>query len=174
MLVKYVNEKKQYWEDFLSTCTYAYNTSKHESSKFTPFEVMFARKPILPIDLLYSDANMEAKQFDEVEVFLDHHKQILEAVKSNICIAQQRQKEQYDRKRSCPELFQVGSVVLKKDFRRSKRAGGKLDHRWNGPFKITKCLGRGLYSLERINDSKVVVSRVNGVHLKKYIQSNNV
>ena len=107
-------------------------------------------------------------------VFLDHHKRILEAVKSNICTAQQRQKEQYDRKRSCPELFQVGSVVLKKDFRRSKRAGGKLDHRWNGPFKITKCLGRGLYSLERINDPKVVVSRVNGVHLKKYIQSNNV
>lgn len=30
---------------------YAYNTSKHESSKFTPFEVMFGRKAVLPVDV---------------------------------------------------------------------------------------------------------------------------
>lgn len=30
---------------------YAYNTSKHESSKFTPFEVMFGRKAVVPVDV---------------------------------------------------------------------------------------------------------------------------
>lgn len=29
----------------------AYNTARHESSKFTPFELMFSRKAILPIDI---------------------------------------------------------------------------------------------------------------------------
>ena len=30
---------------------YAYNTAQHESTKFTPFELMFSRKPVLPIDI---------------------------------------------------------------------------------------------------------------------------
>ena len=39
----------------LECCLFAYNTSKHESSIFTPFEVMFGRQAVLPIEvtLLY-------------------------------------------------------------------------------------------------------------------------
>ena len=51
MLVKFVAEKKETWEDYLDTCIYAYNTSCHESSLFTPFVLMFGRKAVLPIDL---------------------------------------------------------------------------------------------------------------------------
>jgi hypothetical protein len=32
MLVKFI-DKKESWEHYLDTCVYAYNTSKHESSK---------------------------------------------------------------------------------------------------------------------------------------------
>ena len=39
------------WDDLLDTCIYAYNTSVHESTSFTPFEVMFGRKAVLPIDV---------------------------------------------------------------------------------------------------------------------------
>lgn len=56
MLVKFINKKKKLWEDYLDTCIYAYNTAKHESSKFTPFELMFSRKAVLPIDI-HCDAN---------------------------------------------------------------------------------------------------------------------
>ena len=51
MLVKFIGEKKESWEDYLDTCIYAYNTARHESSKFTPFELMFSRKAVLPIDI---------------------------------------------------------------------------------------------------------------------------
>ena len=44
MLVKFVAEKQKHWEDFLDTCTFAYNTSVHESALFSPFEIMFGRK----------------------------------------------------------------------------------------------------------------------------------
>jgi hypothetical protein len=53
MLTKFIDEKKDYWEDYLDTCIYAYNTAKHESSQFTPFELMFSRKAVLPLDLEY-------------------------------------------------------------------------------------------------------------------------
>lgn len=51
MLVKFIDEKKESWEDYIDTCIYAYNSARHESSKFTPFELMFSRKAVLPIDI---------------------------------------------------------------------------------------------------------------------------
>ena len=51
MLVKFISEKKSMWDDFLDTCVYAYNTSVHESTSSTPFEVMFGHKAVLPIDV---------------------------------------------------------------------------------------------------------------------------
>ena len=53
MLVKFIDKKKESWEDYLKKCvllSYAYNTSKHKSSKYTPFE-MFRRRAVLTIDL---------------------------------------------------------------------------------------------------------------------------
>ena len=58
--------------------------------------------------------------------------------------------------------------VLKKDFRRKKRAGGKLDFTWLGPYRIVKSLGRGLYRIVSVDDSSKIIARVHGVHLKQY------
>lgn len=51
MLLKFVADKKESWADYLDLCVYAYNSSRHESSKFSPFEVMFGRRAVLPVDL---------------------------------------------------------------------------------------------------------------------------
>ena len=103
-----------------------------------------------------------------MERITEERRQRLESVNENILVAQRRQKDQYDRKHSNPEVFAVGALVLKKDFTRKKRAGGKLDSRWTGPYRIINSLGRGLYSLESVQNSKNTVTRVNGVHLKRY------
>ncbi len=50
MLTK-IGQQKSTWENYLDECVFAYNTSSHESSKFTPFELMFARKPVLAVDI---------------------------------------------------------------------------------------------------------------------------
>ena len=39
------------WSNYLDTCVSAYNTSQQDSTKFTPFELMFGRKASLPIDI---------------------------------------------------------------------------------------------------------------------------
>ena len=97
----------------------------------------------------------------------------LEAVKKNIIKAQVQQKAQYDKKHHKPEVFRVGALVLKKDFLRSKRAHGKLDSKWVGPYKIVTSHGRGLYGLELVADPSKRISRVNGVHLKPYKHATN-
>jgi len=50
-MLTYIGQKKSTREDYLDECVCDYNTASHESSHFTPFELVFARMPILPIDL---------------------------------------------------------------------------------------------------------------------------
>ncbi|KAI6646386.1 hypothetical protein LOD99_12508 [Oopsacas minuta] len=58
-------------------------------------------------------------------------------------------------------VFEVGLTVLKKDFRRKKRAGGELDPNWLGPYTIVKALGRGLYySLQEIVEPRKSLLRI--------------
>ena len=116
---------------------FAYNTSRHESTKHTPFELMFGRTATLPIDI-----NMEkksAKDFAKVPNEFDektHQQQqkkrndLLVAAKKNIIVAQEKQKRYYDTKRANPHRFTVNQQVLLKDFRCKKRKGGKLGMRY--------------------------------------------
>ena len=170
MLVKYVNANKREWSSFVDTSVFAYNTSRHASSKFTPFELMFGRCATLPIDLAISRStpeedsrrflSLEELNMSEVE---SQRAQRLREAKENICAAQKKQKMDFDKKHAKPHLFQQGQQVLKKDFMRKKRRGGKLDSRYLGPFTISKMLGRGTYQLTCADGSTV---RATGAHLK--------
>ena len=40
MLTKSVQNKNS-WDEYIDTCVFVYNTSQHESTTFTPFELMF-------------------------------------------------------------------------------------------------------------------------------------
>ena len=65
MLVKYIEDKKECWEDYLDSCIFAYNTSKHESSKFTSFEVMFGCRALLPIELGMPDKSLYMMELND-------------------------------------------------------------------------------------------------------------
>lgn len=58
--------------------------------------------------------------------------------------------------------------MLKKDFKRKKRQGGKMDPQWLGPYRVANDLGKGFYSLENLQDGSKAVERINGAHLKVY------
>jgi hypothetical protein len=99
---------------------------------------------------------------------MEARENVLEVAKANIVKAQMKQKKQYDKKHFQPEVFSVGAIVLKKDFTRKKRKGGKLDDKWVDPYRIEAALGRGLYRLQEVADSTKKIERVNGCHLKQY------
>ena len=82
MVVKFIDQKKEHWEDHLDTCIYAYNTSKHESSKYTPFEAMFVRRAVLSDDVPLDEApEMGSGQIDLV---MERRRERLKLVKANI------------------------------------------------------------------------------------------
>ena len=81
--------------------------------------------------------------------------------------AQRIQKRNYSRKRGKGSHFGIGDKVLKKDFRRKKRAGGALDPKWLGPYEVMKDIGKGLFLVKRCDDGKV--DRAHGDHLKVFV-----
>lgn len=118
---------------------------------------MFSRKALLPVDIELQTKDpkevlrsyLHSSDADDEMVREEKEKQIarLERVKANIEAAQNKQKEDYDRKQAMPQHYQVGALVLHKDHTQKKRQGGKLDERWLGPFRIHKVLRRSVHAL---------------------------
>ena len=165
MLRKYVNEQKENWDMYLDTCTFAYNSSRHESTLYTPFEVMFGRKAVIPVELDIVQPTRVHHSLDKasyseqqsIESLFSSRKELLQKVKSNILRAQKKQQEHYDKKHAIPPSFRVGISVSRKDFTRRKRHGGKMDPKWVGPYLIVQDLGKGFYKLQSPDNSQDVV-----------------
>ena len=162
-LAKFAQQNRETWDAKLSEVVYAYNTAVQESTKHTPFEAMFGRVARLPIDFNVKSAYdvdvkqqeyLDAEDQDSFELATKRRK-TEDAIRENIGKAQKKQKEYYDLKHGSAACFDVGSTVLKKDFTRKKRKGGKLDYRWQGPYVICSSVGKGLYKLKEVNGDKV-------------------
>lgn len=137
---------------------------------------MFHRTARLPIDMVEDRLLDPAERLThylehaiekDEEVAAKEASDLLKSVKENVKKAQEKQKQYYDSKHGAGASFKQHSCVLKKDFLRSKRKGGKFDPKWLGPYRISKVLGKGLYSLTHCHGGRDV-KRVNGMHLKMY------
>ena len=50
-LIKLSNDHQNNWPELLDPVSFSIRTQKHGSTKFTPFELMFGRKPITPMEV---------------------------------------------------------------------------------------------------------------------------
>jgi hypothetical protein len=64
MIRAYTNQKQTNWDQGLAQLPYniAYNSSVHETTGYTPFEIMFGRRARIPIDLIYPNANQHIRK----------------------------------------------------------------------------------------------------------------
>ena len=64
-VAKLTQDHRDTWDEKIGEVVFAYNTAVHESTKHTPFEVMFGRMAKLPIDFnLSEDYSPEEKVLD--------------------------------------------------------------------------------------------------------------
>eukprot|EP00731_Ephydatia_muelleri_P010665 Em0005g1251a len=50
-LQKVVNDEQNNWDDHISAILFAYRTAKQKATKLSPFELMYCRKAILPVEM---------------------------------------------------------------------------------------------------------------------------
>lgn len=188
-LSKLVNKDHTDWDRKLDTVLFAYRVSKQKSTGFSPFYMMFHRKPSLPSDfkLLSSTGDGETGNDEQdFEEFIDNMLDVVESIKEtatkNIAKAQTKQKEYFDKRHStevnmiCMQcgillLFlnlqelKPGTKVLVENTYQKQRKGGKWEDLYKGPYVIHNSLGKGVYTLKKM-DGTVLKSKHNINRLK--------
>ena len=142
MIMNYVNKDQNNWDQYLDQLTFAYNTAKQMSTNFTPFELMFNRKPKIPIDIFYpaikpdkstgenTTIDFNFKLGSYAETTQKKLEEIYKQVKENNELQMTKAKIRYDRQsRACD--FKINDLVVMLDSTRKK-----LEPRWNGPWVI--------------------------------------
>lgn len=127
-----------------------YNTTPHSSSKYTPYELVFGKKAILPLTI---------KQFPTPLYNYDDFSQELRfrlqntwrQANNNLKQSKEISKILYDRTAK-PRSFSIGDQVLY----RNQTRQGKLDQLWHGPFTLT--------STKDVNSTIVINNKEKTVH----------
>ncbi|CEP10273.1 hypothetical protein, partial, partial [Parasitella parasitica] len=156
------------WSQHLPFVVFAYNTARQASTKFSPFEVMFGRKAVLPllpsveIDDPKTYASKQWGEFLNEEIPIIHAKAL-----ENIKKAQEQQIKQYNKKAKSLIKFKVGDLVLRKNHKMMSFP----KERWTGPWKVLSVNNKAgtAYKIYKVEDSKAT-STVNVVDLRLFIK----
>ncbi|CAF1005499.1 unnamed protein product [Brachionus calyciflorus] len=77
MIKSYKDDEQLTWDENLPKYAYAYNSSVHETTKHTPFKLMFGRKPKIPIDLILPNlSNLNREPLLKKYTTINEHGQI--------------------------------------------------------------------------------------------------
>ncbi|XP_067315603.1 uncharacterized protein [Pseudorasbora parva] len=130
------NKDKTHWRDFVKPVVHAYNCTKHETTGFTPYELMFGRQPRLPIDLAFRvPVNNSHNEFHSqyVKTLKTHLQESYELARKNAAKVAARNKTRYD-KRVTESSLDVGDRVLVRNVR--LRGKHKLADKWDSEVYI--------------------------------------
>lgn len=158
MLAHYVDSLHSNWDELLPYMQDAYNKSKHETTGYSPYFLMFLEEPVLPVDALLGNTSgndMQDKQF--LKIARD-----IAATRNSL--AQLRNKNRYDKKRQHVE-YKVGDHVFCNFPNRIIGLSEKLLPQYRGPFSVIEKLAVNNY---RIQSTKGKNYDVSVERLRKY------
>ena len=101
-----MSDKQTQWVKWLPLAEWWYNTSFHTAVKMTPFMALYGYHPPYITSYLRENSKVEAVQ-DHIE----HQQEVLQLLKDNLNLAQNRMKQQADQHRS-EIIFDVGDSVF--------------------------------------------------------------
>uniref|UniRef100_A0A2N9H8H7 RNA-directed DNA polymerase n=1 Tax=Fagus sylvatica TaxID=28930 RepID=A0A2N9H8H7_FAGSY len=136
----FVSTRQKQWSRWLHWAEFWYNTSYQTSTRLTPFEAVYGRPP--PSVHRYEYGSTAVAQVDNS---LRERDNILQLLKENLVVAQNRMKTNADKHRREQE-FDVGQWVYLKlqPFRQNSvrdRGKMKLSPRFYGPYQLKLKLG---------------------------------
>ena len=141
-LTIYIAESKIEWDQFLRELAYAYNTSVHSSTIYTPCQLFFGRKFRVPHELLYGSFDVEKRGYS-FDQFVNELNLMFKIARENMKWRQDKFATYYDKKRHDTVLSEGDLVLIYQP--RLKRS--KLAAKWTGPGKVTKTL-HPVYEIE--------------------------
>ena len=148
MLSIKANEDQENWDLCLPEIMMAYRTSVHETTGFTPFQLMFGREVRLPLDVMFGGPPEPCEEPTGYAFQLRKRlKEAYELVRQKTQAEQKRQKDSYDRRVSGTK-FKIGDRVWLHSPAVPKGQSPKFHLPWKGPFVIVKALSDVTYRIQ--------------------------
>lgn len=141
-----------------------------ESTGYSPFQMMFGREMVLPIDTsLIPRPSMQLSAQEYFNQLIARLKLVTADAKSKQETHQQKSKVRHDQKAKVPE-FEEGDLVLVKQEKVDTGLSAKLAEKWVGPYEIIEVGPNYTYKVKNMENNKVTKSMINAARLKKYHQ----
>ncbi|GET56079.1 uncharacterized protein K02A2.6-like [Rhizophagus irregularis DAOM 181602=DAOM 197198] len=151
------------WDKHIPSVLFAYRTKKQSSTRIKPFYATYGRRAKLPLD---KDEN-KITLTDRIKILIEELPVIRRKIKENVKEAQEKQKQQHDKRGIRKPKFEIGEKVLLYEAWREKQWSGKLQSKWKGPYLIHEEFGNGAYKLKEL-DGRILKTPQNGEWLKKF------
>jgi hypothetical protein len=161
MLLHFVNNRHDDWDDYLPFVLFAYRTSVHSSTHETPFYLMHGRDATLPLEMLLKlNRKSDCEPNDYRTKITVKLRDAFQLAFSNMHAAQEAQKYQYD-KRSNLQKFNVGDKVYMTTVVVQPQQSRKFTPKWQGPYRITQKISDLLYEVNTGKVGKEQIVHVN-------------
>lgn len=127
------DNKPETWSSWLQFWCFAYNTSVHSATKFTPYELVYGKVCNLPNNLTKSVDPLY--NYDNYPLELKYRLQVSQTeARKNLLNSKQVRKSRYDRYVN-PQLYKPGEKLLIKN-----ETGNKLSTLYSGPYIVIRDL----------------------------------
>ena len=164
-----ISNPEKEWDEYLDATLLAYRTMKHESTGFTPFQLIYGRQARLPIELKVITHPNEYSS--EEEALMQRTMEITNKMifdqaqaRENIKKKQERMKKYHGK---ISDKLRIGDKVLLFRNQLQGNLSAKLEEKWTGPYYIHEVLGANNYKLRTL-EGRLVKNTVHGERLKLY------
>lgn len=139
-LRKFLNGRLNDWDTYIHYFQFLYNTTKHDglSNKFSPYEVVFLRKNLMPHEILQGKPEPIYNVEDYVKECKYKMQMVHEETKKLIEKAKETNKKFYDKKLNPIEL-KIGDMV-----KIVKEPYDKFKFIYDGPFEVKQINGKNV------------------------------
>jgi hypothetical protein len=144
-LRNFLNMAQNNWNNLLPHAEFTYNTSRHSTTKYTPYEALRGWNPLAVLPPI-----PPKNQVPEAEKHVKQMRELHENLQKDLEFAMERMAHYYNKKRSNAPLLKEGdkAYLLARNIKRKGRPSKKLDYQKFGPYKITKKFSNNTFELE--------------------------
>lgn len=169
MIAKYINSNHDNWDLVLDQVMFAYNNSVHESTGYSPFELVYGAKPRVMNDIILklNEEKIKTGKSEFLKQLVDYQRQLNRIVNDRLDKARAHQKKQYDQNVSKRTEYKVGDWVLVNNYRTRVNHAKKFEPKWTGPARITRIFNNLVFEIDSWFRNKRI--KVHYSRIKKYI-----